>query len=352
MLTLAATIVLLGVLIFIHELGHFLAAKLSGIRVERFSLGFPPRAFGKKIGDTDYCISWIPLGGYVKMSGMIDESLQKEEAIKGEPWEFQSKPGLLKFFTISAGPVMNLILGIFLFSVITFSSGISELDQQSVMGFVVEDGPAYNAGMKQGDRIVEINGQKVETWKGITDIIHNRPNTTLNIVWMREDSRFEKDITTTQDTVAGKTYGVIKVGQNVLTRPAGLFESISYGGQLSVRFFKLVVTSISNVISGKESLKKSFGGPVMIAQLAGESARQGLLSYLSFMAILSLNLALLNLLPFPVLDGGHLVFILIEAIIRRPVPNKIKLVILQIGMAFILIFTIFILYNDFARVLQ
>ncbi|MDZ7261855.1 MAG: site-2 protease family protein, partial [candidate division KSB1 bacterium] len=189
MITILAVIFVFGILIFVHELGHFLMAKLVGIRVERFSLGFPPRMIGKKIGDTDYCLSWIPLGGYVKLAGMIDESLDKN-AIKGEPWEFQSKPIPVRFLAVIAGPAMNLLLAIFLFSALTFYSGIPKLEGP-IVGEVESGKPAALAGLQAGDKILAIDGKRIQTWDEVVQIIHNSPEgKDLQIEWLREGQKY------------------------------------------------------------------------------------------------------------------------------------------------------------------
>jgi len=352
MTTLLAFIFVLGVLIFLHEFGHFIFAKLTGIRVERFSIGFPPRAFGKKIGETDYCFSYIPLGGYCKMSGMIDESLQ-DTKIEGKPWEFMSKPAYVKALVIGAGPLMNFLLAIFVFAAATFFIGERVLNQTSTIGEVIVESPAERAGLLAGDRITAIEDTPIEQWKDMTSIIYNNPETSLRFELMRNGELIEKEITTRSDTLRNeKGEEIVRGGvgfyQKIDTVKVGLFKSIGIGATRTYEWTKLIASSISMVVTGKESIK-SFGGPIIIAKLAGESARMGMESLFVFMAFLSLNLGFLNLLPIPLFDGGHLVFIVIEAIIRRPVPIKAKLVIHQVAMAFLLLFLVIIVYNDIIR---
>ena len=170
--TFLSFVVVVGIIIFVHELGHFLAAKAVGIRVIRFSLGFPPKLIGKTVGDTEYCICWIPLGGYVKMAGMLDESFEDEDAISGEPWEFESKNALQKAFVICAGVVMNFILGMVIFSMIAGISGIPEA-KDPMIGEVVPGYPAEQAGLQAGDLVTEVNGVPVSSWSEIVAQIHN-----------------------------------------------------------------------------------------------------------------------------------------------------------------------------------
>jgi regulator of sigma E protease len=413
----------LGILIFIHELGHFILAKLVGIRVERFSLGFPPRIFGKKIGDTDYCISWIPLGGYVKMSGMIDESMEAD-SIKGEPWEFMSKPIYQRFLVIFAGPAMNILLAVFVFGAIAYFIGLKEplgvmvggIKSQNVlnvtklqpgdlivainnqatttlgdfeeqikaptkeMAFTVErdgqnitthfpaslidsieislppvigsfqeDLPAKESGLQIGDRIVAINGIPVKTWNELTEIIHGSPGQSLHIKWMRNGILDSTQLVAGKKDLQGKEIGLIGIGYPVLEKEINLVQAVGYGFSYSWHITRLIGQSIKMIASGEQKIKEAFAGPIMIAKLAKDSAREGESNFIAFIAFLSLNLGLLNLLPIPVLDGGHIVFLGIEAIIRRPISTKVKLVVQQIGMVLIITLMLFIIYNDIRR---
>ncbi|RKY85835.1 RIP metalloprotease RseP [candidate division KSB1 bacterium] len=352
MTTLIAFIFVLGVLIFLHEFGHFIFAKLTGIRVERFSLGFPPRAFGKKIGETDYCISYIPLGGYCKMAGMIDESLNSK-GIEGKPWEFMSKPAYIKALVVSAGPLMNFLLAVLVFAASSFFVGERIINDKSIIGEVIKGSPAEKAGLMPGDRITAIGDKKIFKWEEMTGIVHNNPEKILNFSWIHNGKVVSKDIKTRRDTLIdadGKkvVVGIIGIYPRIDTIKVGFISSIGIGFKRTYQLTKLVAISIKKVVTGKESIK-SFGGPIFIAKLAGESARSGIESLFVFMAFLSLNLGFLNLLPVPVLDGGHLVFIVLEAILRKPVPVKTKLVIHQIAMALIFLFIIIVTYNDIIR---
>ncbi|HJW28687.1 MAG TPA: site-2 protease family protein, partial [Saprospiraceae bacterium] len=162
----------LGVLVFIHELGHFLAAKLTGMRVDRFSLGFPPRAFGKKIGDTDYCISWLPLGGYVKIAGMIDESFDTDFLHRTpEPYEFRAKPIWARMIVISAGVIMNAVLAVCIFWGLNYTHG-RLIEETTEIGYVVAGSPAERAGLMRGDKVLSVNKQQVTHWDEIQNLIY------------------------------------------------------------------------------------------------------------------------------------------------------------------------------------
>ena len=351
MTTLLATIFVLGVLVFLHEFGHFIVAKIVGVRVNRFSLGFPPRLIGKKIGETDYCISAIPLGGYVKLAGMIDESLDKTP-LRGEPWEFQSKPWLYRLGVILAGPLSNYLVAILLFAGLVLTKGIGYVKDTTV-GEVISEYPAEKAGIRVGDRIVAINGQPVTRWEDMTEIIHSRPNQEVTVEWERDGQKFVAVIHTRAQKapVDGdiREIGLIGIGPKVYTRKVGLFSAIGYGAKRTVYLTKLIYVSLKKIITGTESIR-SLGGPLIIAKLAGESARTGWDSVFALMAFLSLNFAILNLLPIPALDGGHMLFLIIEGIIRRPVPTKVKMIIQQIGMVIIFALIILVLFNDIRNV--
>ena len=413
----------LGVLVFIHELGHFLLAKLVGIRVERFSLGFPPRMFGKKVGDTDYCISWIPLGGYVKMSGMIDETME-QDAIKGESWEFMSKPVYQRFLVIFAGPAMNIILAMFMFGAIAYVIGLKEplglavgkikseivitetglqhgdmivavenqpvktwfelepLKKESgsinltierdgniqnvsfasafidsieknlpaIVGNLQDDFPAKEVGLQAGDRIVAIDSLQVRTWSDLTDIIYNSAEKTIVIEWERGGQHFSSEIIPKKQKGQNKDYGLIGISYPVIEKELNPWQACKHGVVKSWEITQLIGKSINMIFSGEQPFKDAFAGPIMIAKIAKESAKDGEANFLAFVAFLSLNLGLLNLLPIPVLDGGHIIFLIIEGIIRRPISPKVKLVIQQVGMVILLAFMLFVIVNDIKRI--
>jgi regulator of sigma E protease len=340
--SLLSFIFVLGLLIFVHELGHFATAKMVGIRVERFSLGFPPRMFGKKIGDTDYCISWLPLGGYVKMAGMVDESLDAE--ITGEPWEFQSKPVWQKVIVIAAGSFMNIVTAIVIYSLIIYFNGIG-IPNGATVGDVLSEKPAAAIGMQKGDVITAIDNTGVSSWEGLTGIIHKSAGKELTIKWERNGELFEAKVTPELQ----EDRGLIGIAPEIIYRDAGLFESFEQGTVTSFNFLRLILGSLGQIITGEQPLRDAVGGPIMIAAVAGEMARRGFGDLLALTAFISLNLGFFNLLPFPVLDGGHLVFLGIEGIRRKPVSVKAKVAVQKVGMAFLLALMVFVIYNDFRR---
>ncbi|MCF7740613.1 MAG: RIP metalloprotease RseP [Candidatus Marinimicrobia bacterium] len=356
MSTIIGIVVVVGGIIFFHELGHYTFAKLSGMRVEQFSIGFPPKIYGKKIGETEYQLSAIPLGGFVKVTGVIDESLDTESTVdRDDHKSFASKPTWQKLLFISGGVLFNLILAVILFFTITMFRGFQEpATEKAVVGTVVEGYPADSVGMEKGDRIVAIDGQKVEKWEDMTALIHNHPNDTIAVSWLNEGRQKTARLKTrAQKTIKDGKFqdiGIIGIGAATQNRPAGFLESIGQGFALTGYWLKITVVSLKEMIMGHVSLK-NVGGPVMIAQMAGESARSGVLTLLGFMAVISVNLALLNILPIPALDGGHLIIILVEGIRGRELSNKTKLRIQKIGMLIIFLLMGLVFYNDIARLI-
>ncbi len=353
MTTLVATIFVLGVLIFFHELGHFLVAKKSGIRVEKFSLGFPPKMIGKKIGDTEYCLSWIPLGGYVKMAG--DEP--DEVKLEGKPWEFMSKPVGIRALVVAAGPVMNLILAVFIFWGIIFFKGMQEIHEETAqVGLVAPGGPADAAGIKPGDTIVSINGIEVNTFRDMAQIISQQVEKPIEVKWIRDGEEFTAHVTTFKDRVLNEKgemqeEGRIGIGISYTTIKVGFFKSFLEAVNTVIFILVETIKFLVGLITGTVSVKL-LGGPLFIAQTAGQTAKSGFVYLLSFMALLSVNLALLNVLPIPVLDGGHLLFLSIEKIKGSPLSLKQRATMQQIGLAFLIFLMIFITYNDFLRAIK
>ena len=424
-------IITLGVLVFVHEFGHFITAKLSGMRVDRFSIGFPPRAFGKQIGETDYCVSWIPIGGYVKIAGMIDESFDTDYLAKpAEPYEFRAKPVWQKMLVISGGVIMNILLAIVIFWGINYVQG-KVIRETTEIGIVVEGSPAQKGGLLAGDRVLRINTVPVTHWDEIrnavyidqvgedlvftvqrgtrevdltfprtaipesndvdfgiipthteilvstvqsgmpadvlglkpgdvltslngtplvTDVqvkglIQNNPGKPIAIEWRREGTAMSGTVTPTGDGRIGIGFGLRYNGP---TRKVeySLFEALPRALSDVVDVSVLFVKQVWQIITGKVAFAQSVGGPIRIAQMATQTAEMGILTYLGFMALLSMSLAILNFLPFPALDGGHMVFLIYEAIFRREVPVKVRLVLQKAGFVLLLAFMAFVLYND------
>ena len=339
-----------GILIFVHELGHFLVAKRSGVKVERFSLGFPPKMIGKKIGDTEYCISWIPLGGYVKMAGENPD----EEKEKWEPFEFLGKPAWQRGLIIVAGPVMNLLLAVVLFWGVVFFSGKEVVHyEKTTIGIVGKGTPAEKAGLKSGDQVISVNGIEVKNFNDMAQIIYKEVEKPIILKWKRGNEVYEAQVTTIKEKVQdenGNTKEVGKIGVSpefIIVR-LNIFQAFIEGIGITVFITVESVKFLVGLFTGAASLKM-VGGPIFIARTAGETAKLGLASFFSFIALLSVNLSIINILPIPVLDGGHILFLGLEKLRGKPLSLKQRAIIHQIGLAFLLALIIYVSYNDILR---
>lgn len=353
--TLISFLIVIGIIIFFHELGHFLAAKLIGVRVEEFSLGFPPKMIGRKIGETEYQLAWIPLGGYVKMSGMLDESFD-DKYDRDDPRGFMVQPLLSKIFIITAGVIMNLLLAFVLYSAITWHEGIGKLSGTTIT-MVSPDYPAGEAGLQAGDRIFEIDGESLEDWKHLTTIIRKRAGVPIMISWLRGDSTYTAEVIPKPtpemnlSTMEMDTVGKIGVVGTIVSEPVGLPQALKYGGIQVWFIIEISAKSLAALATGKAKISQVIG-PIGIARMSGETARSGLISFISFIALISVAIGFMNILPIPMLDGGHLLFILIEAIIHRPIPEKLKIALMKIGMAALILLITLVSYHDIIRLFR
>jgi regulator of sigma E protease len=429
--TLFYFIVTLGILVFVHELGHFLAAKLTGMRVDRFSIGFPPRAFGKQIGDTDYCVSWVPIGGYVKIAGMIDESFDTDFAgTPPQPWEFRAKPIWQRVVVLSAGVLMNLVLAVLIYWGVNYVQGKTVYETTEI-GYVAVGSAAEEAGIQSGDRVLRINESVTTNWEEVVgnlyfeslgddvtmlvlrsgreheiliprndipeagpgafgilpkdtelfirsvdsgapadklglmpqdvllaldgtpvrfdssliNIVKSHAEKPMAVEWRRGDSVMSGTTTPTEDGRIGISFGARYTGpikrveySFLQALPAGLNEIATVSG--------LFLKHIGQIITGKAAFSKSVGGPIRIAQMASQSAELGLITYFRFMALLSISLAIINIMPVPALDGGHILLLSIEGVFRREIPVRVKIGIQKAGFLLLLAFMAFVVYND------
>lgn len=345
-----AFVIVLGVLVFFHEFGHFIVARLCGVGVEIFSLGFGPRLVGRTVGRTDYRISGIPLGGFVKMVGEEPDAELSPEDI---PVAFTHKPVFQRILIVAAGPVFNLLLAVLIFFVVFQVSGMTQL--QPVVGEVREGTPAERAGLQVKDVVAAIDGRSVATWEEMSEIIRESDGRTLGFTVTRDGNPLQLQIAPERTTVPNLfgeeterfVVGITSAGE-VFTRRLNPFEALAESVVQTWRITELTVVSVVKLIQGSLSAK-TLGGPIMIAQMAGEQAREGAANLVFFMALLSVNLAILNILPIPVLDGGHLMFFVIEAVRGRPVGTRIREMAQQAGVFVLLLLMIFVFYNDITR---
>lgn len=350
-ISILSAIVVLGILIFVHELGHFLFAKYFGVGVEVFSLGFGPKIFARKVGETEYRISVFPLGGYVKMVGEnIDDELPEEDLERS----FLAKKPLQRMAIVAAGPCFNLIFAYLIFIVVCM---IGIPTATSKIGEVLKDKPAARAGLKEGDRVTSIDGQPISRWSDLAQLISSSGGKPLVITAVRDGKSFSVRITpemhTTKnlfgETVTSPAIGVM-VSKEFVTERVGPLDAIVKGSEHTWNVTKLTVIAVGKIFTGSISAD-TIGGPIMIAKTAGDQAKTGLVYFLSFMALLSINLGLLNLLPVPILDGGHLVFYLWEMIVGKPVNLKTREIAQQIGLVLLVGLMVLAFYNDIARYL-
>lgn len=342
-------IIALGMLIFVHELGHFLVAKLFGVAVQKFSLGFGPKVIGKKFGETEYLISVFPLGGYVKMLGEGDEG---EVAPEDRGRSFSDKKPLQRIAIVAAGPIFNLVFACIVY-VIILLMGIPI--STSRIGKVHDAKPAARAGLKANDVIVSINGKSVETFEELQQEVFESKGKALALRVQREGKELDfqvvpemiKDKNLLGDEEVHPIIGVEPSKEKVVKR-LGPIDAISNATVRTVVLIKMTYIILGNLVQGKIPLD-TIGGPVMIAKLAGEQAAAGSVNFLNLLALLSINLGVLNLLPIPILDGGHIVFNLWEAIFRKPVTAKAREIAQQVGLVLLLALMFLAFYNDIIR---
>jgi regulator of sigma E protease len=350
--TLAAVLVL-GFLIFVHELGHFLVAKAAGVSVLKFSLGFGPKIFGRRVGETEYVVSWVPLGGYVKMLGEDDGA--PEEGVKEDPARSFAHQSLAKRFAIVfAGPFSNLAWAWVCLLVAAAFYGIMVPSKLPVVGGLIHGMPAEKAGLKTKDAIVAIDGQAVSSWDDLVEHTINSKGHPMQLQVKRGDRTLDLTIAperqVTHDIFGEETGEAYRIGieRAVDTEAVPLLETPWLAAKQVYFYSELIVLSLVKMAQGKISAHE-LGGPITIARMAGERAETGLKSLLEFVAFLGINLGILNLLPIPVLDGGHLFFFAAEAVFRRPVTVRVREVAQQLGLALLVTLMLFAVYNDISR---
>ncbi len=348
--SLIAFIIVIGILVFIHEFGHFIAARCFGVGVDVFSLGFGPKLLKKKVGRTQYCLSAIPLGGYVKMVG---EEPGADLASEDRHLSFTHKNLIRKSLIVAAGPFFNFFLAIFLFYVLYQFSGLYL--SRPIVGQIVEDTPAAAAGLKPGDIIREINRTRVESFEDVSEIITSGKGQILNILFERRGEIMEIRLTPVLspgknlfgESVEKYVIGIVGSGE-VYNVPLNPFQAMGRAVGDTWGLIELTLLSIVKMIKGTISAN-NLGGPIMIAQMAGEQARAGIMNFAWFIALLSVNLGIINLFPIPVLDGGHLLFFAVEGITGKPVSEKMRETLIRFGVAVLVALMVFVFYNDIVR---
>ena len=457
------------ILVFVHEMGHFLFAKLFRMRVDRFSVGFPPKLFAKKIGETEYVIGATPLGGYVKIAGMIDESMDTDFVDNDpEPWEFRAKPVWQRIIVIAAGVVFNVILAFVIFTTLKMAYGDTYIPAENVDSIYVEEGsiadqiglrtgdrliavsgkkiedfrdhssveslisdpltltaerdgelvtlrgpediftqlnradgnlgisyepsiigrviagsPADSVGMQPGDRITSIGGVRVRFWEEMTGSMQSSDGASVSIRWQRPDSLmseevasgmsgeegqiarvverladatvYEADVTPMSEDgrymlgVGGPTFAILAEEFGIEQRRYEPLQAVAVGFEETWVNTRAIAVSLTRVFTGQENFRENVGGPIMIAQVTKQAAELGARFFWNIVAILSITLAIINILPIPVLDGGHLVFLLYEGVTRREPSIRFRMITQQVGMLLLLAFMTFVIFNDILR---
>lgn len=342
----------LGILIFVHEFGHFLVARRLGVGVTKFSFGFGPKLAGFQRGETEYLISAIPLGGYVKLVGENDgEEIPPEQQEKA----FCNKPVWVKMAVVAAGPIGNLLFAFLVFWGI-FLGGVPVLTPK--IGDVMPDTPAARAGLAAGDLIVRIGEKKITTWDELAaGIKESGAGKGLPLTIRRGEEEIRVTVTPEiregrtifGERVDGPKIGVV-ASKEIIQRKINPVAAVGRAAEETWRITYLTVLTVGKLVM-RVIPSDSLGGPILIAQMAGDQAREGVSPFVYFLGLLSVNLGILNLLPIPILDGGHLLFFSIEALRRKPLSPQARMMAQQVGLALILMLTALVFYNDIARLI-
>lgn len=347
LISLLAFLVVLTPVVFIHELGHYWAARRSGVEVEVFSVGFGRELFGyTDKNNTRWRFSLIPLGGYVKMKGDMNAASAPSQGAAAIDGSFQSASLKAKAFIVSMGPIANFILGVLIFAGVYMSFG--KIIIPTDVAEVIEGSPAAEAGIIAGDKITAVNGNDVAQFGDVRGYVFENPGREI-LITINRDGRI-LDFSVTPEVVEDKcmmaTYGrlgVVSIPRSL--QQMGIVDALTTASVDSVDMSIAMLRGIGRLASGNAN-KGEIGGPVKIADISGRVASQGLISLALFVAVISINLGLVNLLPVPSLDGGHLMFFGIEALIGKPVPEKAQEIIMRAGMAFLLSLIVLVTIYD------
>ncbi len=352
-ITILTFVIVLGVLIFIHEFGHYIVAKKTGIRVEEFALGFGPRIFSRQKGETLYSIRLIPLGGFCNMTGEFppDDDVDEEEMriyrqAEQEGRCFHQKSIWKRFLVIFMGPFMNFFLAALIFILIFSVFGLPvDSSKSTIIGELDPSKPAAEAGLKPGDKIISVADKEVKSWEDMAKIIHNSTGEEINIRFNRKGEI--KSISVIPEYNKDIDAGVVGIYPRLIREKVGIFKAIKLGIYQTYRVIYFTIVGFIQMISQRST--EGLGGPVMIASIVGQAARVGLSNLLNWMAIISINLGIINLLPFPALDGGRILFIIFEIIRGKPVPPEKEGFVHFIGFIILITLMIFIIYRDIVR---
>ncbi|MBP2650253.1 MAG: rasP [Firmicutes bacterium] len=339
LITVIATIFVIGLLVFFHEFGHFATAKATGMGVHEFAIGFGPKLISKKYGDTVYSLRIIPLGGFNKIAGMDPDEEQDDKS-------FNSKPIWARMVVIFAGSFMNFVLPVLLILLVISISGIDTPSDQAVIGTAIAGQPAANSGLMSGDRILEVNGTKIQTWTEMVKTIRTNDDAPLVINYERGGQYGTATIVPEYNQ--NTNYRVIGVVPIINNYQPGPIEAIGLAIKQTYLWAAAILEGLRDMFIGRAPAEVA--GPIGVAKIVGEVAQMGILPLLKIAAFLSINIGLLNLLPVPALDGGHIVTLAVEAVRRKPLsPEKLQFV-QMIGLALLVMLFIFATFKDVTRI--
>lgn len=349
-------IFVLGILVFFHELGHFLVAKFFGVKVLRFSLGFGPKLAGKKVGDTEYLVSAVPLGGYVKMLGESEdedtEALSPEEEMRS----FSNQGVVKRIAIVAAGPLFNFLLALLIFCFFYMAFGVQVLRPE--VGKVRAGSPAEQAGLRKGDVILRVGETKISKWSDIKKIVQGSAGESLDIIVKRRNKFLTLTVVPEEsiiknifgEEIKAALIGVIASGE-VDQVDLGILEAINEGAGKTWEIVELTCLTIVKLFQRAIPIK-TLGGPILIGQMTGKIAQQNLTYLLPFVAVISVNLGILNLFPVPVLDGGLLIFFFVELIIGKPISINKRDLAQKVGLFLLIALMALVIYNDLTRLIE
>jgi regulator of sigma E protease len=342
----AGVVVVFGLVIFVHEFGHFIVAKKSGVKVERFSFGLGPEMVGFQWGETRYCLAWIPLGGEVRMAGEADFEAPPDAPPRAkDPREFFSLPWYRRIPIVLAGPAMNYVLAFVFFALVAGVWGDPRPSADPVIGDVMKGYPAHQAGLQVGDRILSLGGKPVSTWRDLAETIHGLPEKPVPVEFKRGDE--VRSVTLTPRLDPQQKVGLIGVTPTTVYEKMGAGAAIARGAQQTWFWSRYTIQYLGEKIVKRE--KPDLAGPIGIASVVAKAAGADIQDFLYLIALISVGIGLFNLFPIPLLDGGHLMFYLWEGLTRKPLTRRMMQTANTIGLSFLLAVLIFATYSDVQR---
>ena len=347
-------VLLLGFLVFVHELGHFMIAKISGMNVETFSIGMGPAITTFNKGGTDYVIAAIPAGGYVSVTGVSGDLEEESPLPADDPRRYPNRPILHRAFFAAAGPLMNLLVAVLIFMIVFMSVGVEvpKMEMDTVISQVSDKSPAAHAGLQAGDKITAVNGKAVNSWAALQKAIADEKGAQLTVSVSRKGE--VHDLPLLPKWSAGEKRYLIGISHETVyeQRRLDFSEAATASVKMTKQMSMIIFDAVGNLVTGKTSVRdkeEGLAGPVGIVKAIDESTQHGAVNVLMLTAALSVNLGLLNLLPIPALDGSRLLFLLLEAVRGRPISAEKEGLVNLVGFAFLMGLMIYVTFNDISR---